>query len=105
MKMPGRCTGPEFLSKSLGKWGRRHLGGHDLVRRMDRKGRRYQYGAEKCSGYAKQRMGTKEFGKMMKRIQTLEEGSGPSPRGKELENQKRKEKKFEKGVQEAVKQF
>ena len=39
MKMPGRCTGPKLLSKSLGQWGRRHLGGHDLVRRMDRKGR------------------------------------------------------------------
>ena len=35
-------------------------------------------------------MGTKEFGKMMKIIQTLEEGSGPSRGGKELENQKRK---------------
>ena len=36
MKMPGRCTGPKFLSKCLGTWGRRHLGGHDHVRRMDR---------------------------------------------------------------------
>ena len=35
MKMPGRCNRPKFLSKSLGTWGRRHLGGHDLVRRMD----------------------------------------------------------------------
>ena len=31
MKIPGRCTGPKFLFKSLGKWRRRHLGGHDLV--------------------------------------------------------------------------
>ena len=38
MKMPGRCSGPKFLSQSLEKWGRRHLGGHDLVRRTDRKG-------------------------------------------------------------------
>ena len=30
MKMPGRCDGPKFLSDSLGKWRRRHLGGHDL---------------------------------------------------------------------------
>ena len=36
MKMPGKCTGPKFLPKSLGKWRRRHLGGHDLVRSMDR---------------------------------------------------------------------
>ena len=38
MKMSGRCTGPKFPSKSLGKCGRRHLGGHDLVRRTDRQG-------------------------------------------------------------------
>ena len=36
MKMPGRCTRPFFLSKGLGKWRSRHLGGCDLVRRMDR---------------------------------------------------------------------
>ena len=38
MKMPGKCTGPKVLSKSLEKWRTRHLGGHDLVRRMDRQG-------------------------------------------------------------------
>ena len=48
----------------------------------------------KCSGYARQRpklmnccrpeqIGTKEFGKMLKRIQTLEEGSVPA---KETQN-------------------
>ena len=36
MKMPGTCTGPKKLSESLETWGRRHLGGHDLVRRIDR---------------------------------------------------------------------
>ena len=36
IKMPGKCTGPKLLSKRFEKWGRRHLGGHDLVRRMDR---------------------------------------------------------------------
>ena len=36
MKMPEKCTGPKYLSKSFGKWRRRHLGVHDLVRRMDR---------------------------------------------------------------------
>ena len=35
VKMPSRCDGPKFLSKRLGKWRSRHLGGHDLVRRMD----------------------------------------------------------------------
>ena len=39
-----------------------------------------------------ERRGTKEFSKMMKRIQTLEKG-----RGKELENRVRKEKNYEKG--------
>ena len=38
MKMRGRCTGPQLLSKSVGKQGRRHLGVHDLVRRIDRQG-------------------------------------------------------------------
>ena len=38
MKMPGRCTGPKFLSKGLGKMERRHLGGHDFVTKMDRHG-------------------------------------------------------------------
>ena len=78
MKMPERCTGPKLLSKSLGKWSRRHLGGHDLVRRMDRQ-REVLIRCRKCSGYARQRMGPKlvncckleqmgieEFGKMMK---------------------------------------
>ena len=38
MKMPGQCAGPKFLSTNFGKWGKRHLGGHDLVRRMDNQG-------------------------------------------------------------------
>ena len=38
MKMSGKCAGPKLLPKSSEKWRRRHLGGHDLVRRMDRKG-------------------------------------------------------------------
>ena len=88
MKMSGRCTGPK--SKSLGKWRRRQLGGHDLVRRMDRQGEVLIW-CRRCSGYARQRMGpklvncckpeqmgTKEFGKMMKIIQILEEGRVPA---------------------------
>ena len=38
--------------------GRRHLGGHDLVRRMDRQGEVLIW-CRKCSGYARQRMGPK----------------------------------------------
>ena len=77
-------------AKSLGKWRRRHFGGHDLVRRMDRQGEVLIW-CSKCSGYARQRMGpklmnccgpeemdTKEFGKMLKRIQALEEGRVPA---------------------------
>ena len=111
MKMSGRCDGPKFLSKRLDKWGRRHLGGHDLVRRMDRQGE-VLIRCRKCSGYARQRMrpkrtnccrpeqmDTKEFGKMMKRIQILEEGTVPAREAKnQLENRGRKEKNNEKGV-------
>ena len=41
-----------------GKWGRRYLGGHDLVRRMDRQGEILMW-CRKCSGDARQRMGPK----------------------------------------------
>ena len=116
MNMPGRCTGPKFLSKSLGKWVRRHLGGHDLVRRIDREGEVLTW-CRKCSGYARQRMGpkpasccmpeamgTKEFGKMVKRIQTLEEGRVPTKEAKNWRSDGKK-KKSEKVVSNAVKQF
>ena len=39
--------------KKLGKWRRRHLGGHDLVRRMNRQGE-VSIWCRKCSGYARQ---------------------------------------------------
>ena len=51
-----------------------------------------------------EQMGTKEFGKMLKRIQTLEEGRVTAKEEK-LENRWRKEKNYEKGILEAVKQF
>ena len=65
---------------------RRHLGGQDLVRRMDRQGEVLMW-CRKWSGYVRQRMGpklmncckpeqmgTKEYDKMLKRIQVLEDG-------------------------------
>ena len=94
MKMPEKCTGPKFLEK----WRRLHLGGHDLVRRRDRQGEVLTW-CIKCSVYARQRMGpklmnccrpepmgTQEHGKMLKRIQVLEDGRVPSNGGKRLED-------------------
>ena len=48
----------EILVKEFGKWRRRHLGGHDLVRTVDRR-RKVLIWCRKCSGYARQRMGPK----------------------------------------------
>ena len=75
MKVPGRCNGPKLLSKGLGKWERRHLGEHDLVRRMDRKGEAMGPMLVNCC--RPEQMGTKAFCKMMKRIHILEEGRVP----------------------------
>ena len=44
--------------KKFGILGRRYLGGHDLVRRMDRQGVVLVW-CTKCSGYARQRMESK----------------------------------------------
>ena len=50
-----------------------------------------------------EQLGTKEFGKLMKRIQILDEGTVPA---KETKNWRgRKEKNYEKCVSEAIKQF
>ena len=86
MKMPRKCTGPKCLSEKLGTWRVRHLAGHDLVRRVDRQGEVLIW-CRKCSGYVRHRMGpklmysckpeqvgTKEHGKVLKRIQILEHG-------------------------------
>ena len=68
--------------------------GHDTVRRMDRQGKVLIW-CRKCSGCARQRMGsklmnccrpeqvsTKEHGKMLKRIQILEDGFVPANEAK-----------------------
>ena len=47
-------------------------------------------------------MGAKEYGKMLKRIQTLEEGRVPAKETKNWRNEE--EKNYERGVSEAVKQ-
>ena len=42
MKMQGECEGPKWLKENskhkLGRWNKTHLGGHDMVRRVDRNG-------------------------------------------------------------------
>ena len=44
-------------------------------------------------------MGTKEYGKMLKRIQVLEEGRNPCQGSKELEDRRTKEENYKKGIQ------
>ena len=92
-----------ILVNKCWKNGEGHLGGHDLVRRMDRQGEVLIW-CRKCSGYARQRMGpklkncckpeqvgTKEYGKMLKRIQVLEDGRvrAKEARNWKIEGQKR----------------
>ena len=80
--------GPKFLSKKTGNMEKTPSG------RMDRQGE-VLIRCRKCSGYARQRMGpkqtnccrpeqmdTKEFGKLRKRIQILEEGRVPAKEAK-----------------------
>ena len=102
----------------LGRWSNTHLGGHDMVRRVARNGEGSIW-CRKCSGYGRQRMGpkqvnfckleqvgTKDFCKMLKTIQTLEEGRESQRKRQRIgELRGRKEKNYEKGVQEAVRQF
>ena len=70
----------EDTKNKVGIWGKSHLGGHDMVRRVRRNGETSIW-CRKCSGYARQRLGhklmhewklekmdTKEYGKMLKRI-------------------------------------
>ena len=110
MKMPGRCTGPKFLSKGLEKRRRRHLGGHDLLRRIDRQGEVLTW-CRKCSGYARQRMGHKMmnsckpepmgaqvYGRMLKRIQVLEDGRVPAKEARNWRIEGQKQESQEKSI-------
>ena len=66
--------------------GVKHVGGHDMVRRVDRNGEALVW-CRKCSGHARHRLGPKlddlllagedgqkEYGKMIIRILILEDG-------------------------------
>ena len=92
----------EILLRAFGKRERPHLGSHDLVRRTDRQGEVLIW-RRKCSGYARQRMGrklmnycqpeqmsTKEYGKMLKRIQVLEVVLAKEARRWRVEGRKRR---------------
>ena len=92
------CRTDRFI-KQFGEVGeKRRMGGRDIVRRRGRQGEVVIW-CRKCSGYARQRkepklmscckpqeMGTKEYRRMLTRIQILEEGRVPHRRGKELED-------------------
>ena len=95
---------PRYLSENFGRWRKRYFGGHDMVRRVDRRGEILIW-CRKCSVYARQRMrpelmnccrpeqvSTKEHGKMLKRIQILEDGRVPAREAKKskVEGQKRR---------------
>ena len=78
MKMPGKWTGPKFMSKSLGKWR------DDIWEAMTwQEEWTDRMWCRKCSGYGPKLMncckaeptGTQGYGKTLKRIQVLEEGS------------------------------
>ena len=115
MKMPGKCTGPKFLSENFGNMVKEILGGHDLVRRVDRQGEVLIW-CRKCSGCARQRMGpkwmncckpvqvgTNEYGKMLKRIQILEDGRVPVRGARNWRIEEKKEEDYLAGIQKAVK--
>ena len=104
MNMPGKCTDQNSCQKFWKNGVRRHLGGHDLVRRMDRLGEVLIW-CRKCSGNARQRvgpklmnccrpeqMGTQECGRMLKRSQVQEDGRVPAKdaRSWRIEGQKRR---------------
>ena len=104
MKIPGKCTGPKFLTKSLAKWRRQQLGGYDLVRRTDGHGEGLIW--SRCFGIREAKNGTETdellhtrtdvhqriYGKMLRIIQTLEDGSVPAKEAKNwrIEGQKKR---------------
>ena len=58
MKMKGKCTGPVCLSENFGKMEKAiTLGGHDLVRRVDRQGE-VLIRCRKCSALCEAKNGT-----------------------------------------------
>ena len=100
-----------------GKWRKRHLGGHDAVRRMDRQAGVLIW-CRKCSGCARQKLGpelmncckpeqvgTKQYGKMLKRIQVLEEGSVPAKEARNWKIQGQERRTSRKECQRLLNKF
>ena len=88
-----------------------------MVRRVDGQGEVLKW-CRKCSGYARQRMGpklmncckpqqvgTKEHGKMLKRIQVLEDGRVPAKEATKWEIERQKRVNHEKRVQKLLNKF
>ena len=92
IKMTGRCEDQNSCQKKLGKWRSRHLGGHDLVRRMERQGEVLIW-CRMCSGDGHQRIWQTGEKNPISRGR-----NSPSQRGNELEDRGRKEKNYENGV-------
>ena len=68
--------------KLLGKSGKQHLGGRDAVRRMNRQGEVLIWWSMHCCN--PDQVGTKEYDKMPKRIQILEDGRVPVKEARNL---------------------
>ena len=66
MRCGGKCTGPIYMSENFGKWRKRHLGGHDLARRID--------GTKIHELLQARASGHKRAWNMLIRIQALEDG-------------------------------
>ena len=92
----------KILDGKIWKMGKRHLGGHDLVRKIDKQGE-ILVRCRKCSGCARQRMGpkmmnrarleqegTREHGKMLNKTQFLEDGKSSCKGGKNRKNEGQK---------------
>ena len=71
MKMPGKCTGPKYLFKNWRKWVKRYLG---AMQRM---------GPTMLNYCRPEQVGTEEHGKMLQRIQILEDARVPAKEAEE----------------------
>ena len=59
MKKQAKCVGPKWLTedsnRKMTRWGKGHLGGHDVERGVERYGEASIW-RRKCSGHAQQRL-------------------------------------------------